>query len=175
MRAIRFLLPPIDSASLTATDFVRTPGEATMNPIKWISAAMFAAAFIILPISAAELPKADAVKTVMLFKVPAYCEGVVFDREGNGYISWDKTIEEFSLDGKHHSWARPGANGHKILADGTHLVCDASRHAVLHLKRRRQNARSSLKSMRWQTAPWTQRSLTRYRQRRLLLHRSRGQ
>jgi gluconolactonase len=24
-------------------------------------------------------------------------------------------------------------NGHKILADGTHLVCDASHHAVLHL------------------------------------------
>lgn len=26
-----------------------------------------------------------------------------------------------------------GTNGHKVLADGTHLVCDASQHAVLHL------------------------------------------
>jgi gluconolactonase len=31
-------------------------------------------------------------------------------------------------------WAETGApNGHRILADGTHLVCDASQHAVLHL------------------------------------------
>jgi gluconolactonase len=83
---------------------------------------------------AAELPQADAVKTVMLFQVPAYCEGVVFDRAGNGYISWGKTITRFSLDGKHQPWAETGApNGHKILADGTHLVCDASQHAVLRL------------------------------------------
>ena len=70
----------------------------------------------------------------MLFEVPAYCEGVVFDHAGNGYISWDKSITRFSLDGKHEVWAETGApNGHKILADGTHLVCDASHHAVLHL------------------------------------------
>jgi gluconolactonase len=105
-----------------------------MHSTKWTVATAFAAALITARVSAADLPKPDAVKTVMLFKVPAYCEGVVFDREGNGYVSWDKTIEEFSLDGKHHSWAETGApNGHKILADGTHLVCDASRHAVLRL------------------------------------------
>ena len=35
---------------------------------------------------------------------------------------------------KHKVWAETGSpNGHKILADGTHLVCDASQHAVLHL------------------------------------------
>jgi gluconolactonase len=83
---------------------------------------------------AADLPQADQVKTVKLFQVPAYCEGVVFDRAGNGYISWGKTITKFSLDGKNEPWAVTGApNGHKILADGTHLVCDASQHAVLHL------------------------------------------
>jgi gluconolactonase len=36
--------------------------------------------------------------------------------------------------GQGTTWADTGApNGHKVLADGTHLVCDASRHAVLHL------------------------------------------
>lgn len=84
--------------------------------------------------AADELPEADKVKTVGVLKVPAYCEGVVFDHAGNGYISWGKTITQFSLDGKHLVWAETGApNGHKILADGTHLVCDASHHAVLHL------------------------------------------
>ncbi len=39
------------------------------------------------------------------------------------------------MDGKHQVWAKTGApNGHKILADGTHLVCDASQHAVLRIR-----------------------------------------
>jgi len=81
-----------------------------------------------------DLPRADQVKTIELFRVPRYCEGVCFDHAGNGYISWGKAITRFSLDGKNQIWAETGApNGHKILADGTHLVCDASQHAVLHL------------------------------------------
>ena len=81
-----------------------------------------------------ELPAPETVKTVQLFTVPNYCEGVVFDHAGFGYISHGKVITRFSLDGKHETWAETGApNGHKVLADGTHLVCDASHHAVLRL------------------------------------------
>ena len=81
-----------------------------------------------------ELPPPEKVKTVELVQVPNYCEGVCFDHEGRGYISWGKSITRFTLDGKHEVWVETGApNGHKILADGTHLVCDASQHAVLHL------------------------------------------
>jgi len=86
------------------------------------------------PAAAADLPDPSRVETVKLFEVPNYCEGVVFDHAGKGYISWKETITQFTLDGKHTAWAKTGApNGHKILADGTHLVCDASHHAVLHL------------------------------------------
>jgi gluconolactonase len=86
------------------------------------------------PLAAQELPEAAKAKTHDLLHVPKYCEGVCFDHEGKGYISWGDTITQFSLDGKHQPWAKTGApNGHKILADGTHLVCDASQHAVLHL------------------------------------------
>ncbi len=81
-----------------------------------------------------KLPDPAKVKTVKLFTVPEYCEGVVFDHRGNGYISHGKTITKFTVDGKHETWAETGApNGHKVLADGTHLVCDASHHAVLHV------------------------------------------
>lgn len=81
-----------------------------------------------------QLPDAAKVKAVKLFEVPGYCEGVVFGHSGEGYISWGKTITKFTVDGKNETWAETGApNGHKILADGTHLVCDASQHAVLHL------------------------------------------
>jgi gluconolactonase len=83
-------------------------------------------------VAAADLPtKAEALK---LLEVPHYCEGVVFDHAGEGYISEGDTIVQFSPDGRKRTWAVTGApNGHKVLADGTHLVCDASKHAVLHL------------------------------------------
>jgi gluconolactonase len=83
---------------------------------------------------AAELPRAESVKPTKLLEVAHYCEGVVFDAQGRGYVSEGEQIVQFTLDGKSRTWARTGApNGHKILADGTHLVCDASQHAVLRL------------------------------------------
>ena len=84
--------------------------------------------------TAAELPKEGEVKTVHMFTVPNYCEGVVFDHESRGYVSWGKAVTQFTLDGKHKVWVETGApNGHKVLADGKHLVCDAKRHAVMRL------------------------------------------
>jgi gluconolactonase len=73
-------------------------------------------------------------KPVRLFTVPEFTEGVVFDREGAGYISSGKYVYRFTPGGKPEVWAETGgANGHKILADGTHLLCDRSQKAVLHL------------------------------------------
>ena len=88
-----------------------------------------------LPLAAArELPSEASVRIEEICRVPSYCEGVVFDREGFAYISWGRFISRIGPDGKPANWAETGApNGHKILADGTHLVCDASQHAVLHL------------------------------------------
>jgi gluconolactonase len=75
-----------------------------------------------------------APKPVRLFTVPEFTEGVVFDRDGVGYISSGKYVYRFTPGGKPEVWAETGgANGHKILADGTHLVCDRSQKAVLHL------------------------------------------
>jgi gluconolactonase len=101
----------------------------------WYFATFLAVAAVVVRESqAADLPDPAKGETVKLLEVPNYCEGVVFDHEGKGYISWKDTITQFTLDGKHKPWATTGApNGHKILADGTHLVCDASHHAVLHL------------------------------------------
>jgi gluconolactonase len=88
----------------------------------------------LLPALAGELPPADAVKPAEVVRVPEYSEGIVFDHHGNAYISHGKVITRISPDLKIRKWAETGApNGHKVLADGTHLVCDGSRHAVLHL------------------------------------------
>jgi gluconolactonase len=90
--------------------------------------------FIGPAVFAQDLPDPAKTKTHEMFRVPKYCEGICFDHEGKGYISWGDTITQFTLDGKHQPCAKTGApNGHKILADGTHLVCDASQHAVLRL------------------------------------------
>ncbi len=83
-----------------------------------------------------DLPSENNVKLTKITEVPGYCEGVVFDRNGQAYISdvLNGTIYRIAADGKANVWAKTGApNGHKILADGTHLVCDGSQHAVLHL------------------------------------------
>jgi gluconolactonase len=82
-----------------------------------------------------ELPPAEGVRAVEVIRTGDYSEGVVLDHEGNLYFSHEKIITKVRQDGSGAAtWAETGApNGHKILADGTHLVCDASRHAVLRL------------------------------------------
>lgn len=83
---------------------------------------------------AATLPLEKDVKPVEVVRVPSYSEGIVFDREGNGYISHGKFISKVTPDGKASIWAETGfPDGHRILGDGTHLVAEANQHAVVHL------------------------------------------
>ncbi len=88
----------------------------------------------LLGLLTAELPDDKKVQPEEMVLVPEYSEGIVFDHAGNAYISHGKVITRITPERKVSTWAETGApNGHKILADGTHLVCDASQHAVLHL------------------------------------------
>ena len=79
------------------------------------------------------LPEVAAVSLVKIAEIPGYSEGIVFDRSGMGYVSDipHGTIYTLSTDGATEMWATAdGPNGHKILADGTHLVCTTG--AVVH-------------------------------------------
>lgn len=90
------------------------------------------------------LPAATAVKPVKIAEVPGYCEGIVFDRAGQAYVSDTQhgTIYKISPDGKTAVWAKTSApNGHRILPDGTHLVADKG--AVLHLDANGQKLRDA--------------------------------
>lgn len=83
-----------------------------------------------------DLPPEAAVRPAEVFRTNDYSEGVVVDHEGNLYFSHQKIVTKVYADPekKPEIWAETGApNGHKILADGSHLICDAGRHAVLHL------------------------------------------
>jgi gluconolactonase len=95
-------------------------------------------ALILIPtvFTNAGLPPESDVQAAKVVEVPGYSEGAVVDAEGAVYISdvYHGIIYRVGADGKAKVWAETGApNGHKILADGTHLVCDGSLHAVLHL------------------------------------------
>jgi gluconolactonase len=97
------------------------------------SPALLAVSFV-PALAAADLPPNDAVKPVLLFEVPRYSEGVVFDRNGKGFISHEDKLTTFALDGNHSVWAVTGnPNGHKVSPDGTHLVCNNAPPAVLKL------------------------------------------
>jgi gluconolactonase len=84
----------------------------------------------------AGLPPEGEVKPAKVVEVPGYSEGVVVDAGGAVYISdvYHGAIYRIGRDGEARVWAKTGApNGHKILPDGTHLVCDGSQRAVLRL------------------------------------------
>ena len=81
-----------------------------------------------------ELPAGESIHPVEVVRTDDYSEGVVIDNAGNIYFSHQKIITIVTPDGMDRVWAETGQpNGHKILADGTHLVCDATHHAVLRL------------------------------------------
>jgi len=85
---------------------------------------------------AGELPPDGTTDPVKVADVPGFCEGAVFDPSGTLYVSdlSGGTVYAVAPDGQLTAWAKLGGpNGHKILPDGTHLVCDGGRHAVLRL------------------------------------------
>ncbi|MCA1565321.1 MAG: SMP-30/gluconolactonase/LRE family protein [Acidobacteria bacterium] len=84
----------------------------------------------------AGLPPEGDVKAAKVVEVPGYTEGVVVGADGTIYFSdvYHGVIYSVGREGEARVWATTGApNGHKILPDGTHLVCDGSRRAVLRL------------------------------------------
>ncbi len=67
----------------------------------------------------------ETVVPVEVARTDTYSEGPVFDKDGNLYVSHDRFISRVAPDGNVQIWAETGApSGHKILADGTHIVCD---------------------------------------------------
>jgi gluconolactonase len=93
---------------------------------------------LLLPLllTSAQLPSSEAVKPVEVLQVPSYSEGVTFDAEGNVYLSHGKSITRRKPDGTSEIWVETGApDGHKVMADGSHLVCD-DHGAVFHLDAR---------------------------------------
>jgi len=69
-------------------------------------------------------------------RVRTYTEGPVFDRQGNLFFTHNQGVAKLSAGGELSDWVsgtEAGYNGHKILPDGTHLVCASKKHAIWRL------------------------------------------
>ena len=63
-----------------------------------------------------------------VFSLDSYCDGLVFDSQGFGYVSHKNRIVRFSPTGESSVWATlTSPKGHRIEPEGTHLVCDVER------------------------------------------------
>ena len=76
----------------------------------------------------------ERLRPIGVARFPTFTSSIAFDSTGNAYVAYGRLISRLSPDGKTAVWAETGGpRGHKVLADGTHLVCDASHHAILRL------------------------------------------
>jgi gluconolactonase len=62
---------------------------------------------------------------VLVAEIGKFNEGIVVDHYGNLYVSHEDQISRISPSGDVSAWAgTPSPNGHKVMADGRHIVCD---------------------------------------------------
>lgn len=63
-----------------------------------------------------------------------FSEGPVFDYEGNFFFTHGRFVTRVAPDGTRGIWTETtGANGHKVLPDGNHLLCVPGDRAVVLL------------------------------------------
>ena len=74
------------------------------------------------------------VEPELLVETEEFSEGPVFDAGGNLYFTHGRYVSKLTPDGDLSVWLEAeGANGHKILPDGTHLVCEPGASRILHV------------------------------------------
>ena len=63
-----------------------------------------------------------------------FSEGPVFDYDGNFFFTHGRFVTRVAPDGSSSVWTETtGANGHKVLPDGNHLLCVPGDRAVVLL------------------------------------------
>jgi gluconolactonase len=71
---------------------------------------------------------------VEVARTDEFSEGPVFDYVGNFFFTHGRFVTRVDPDGNSTVWIESsGANGHKVLPDGTHLLCVPGDRAVLHI------------------------------------------
>ncbi len=80
------------------------------------------------------LQQPAAISPAEVLQLPTFSEGPVFDYDGNLFASHGPYVTKLTPAGESSVWLEAeGPNGHKVLPDGTHLICEPRRHVVLHV------------------------------------------
>jgi gluconolactonase len=87
-----------------------------------------------LVLVAAALALLGCQRPELLVETAEFSEGPVFDSNGNLYFTHGRFVSKLTPGGELSVWLETqGANGHKILADGTHLVCEPGASRILRV------------------------------------------
>jgi gluconolactonase len=81
------------------------------------------------------LPPDDGVAPVLvLLTKDKTSQSPVLGYDGSVFFSHGKNIRVVTPNGRHRLWAfEPAPRGHRILPDGTHVICDSGHGAILRL------------------------------------------
>jgi len=92
-----------------------------------------AAVFAAIALTAVTSPQATT-QPVEVARTSEFSEGPVFDYEGNFFFTHGRFVTRIDPAGTSKIWIETsGANGHKVLPDGTHLLCVPGDRAVLRI------------------------------------------
>lgn len=92
-----------------------------------------------LALALASCSKALEVQPVIVAEVEEFTEGPVFDAHGNLFFTHGKFVSKITPRGEQSVWCETaGANGHKVLPSGEHLLCEPGAQRIIRLDSRGQ-------------------------------------
>ena len=123
--------PPVAAKELASLDNNKTDNNKTESEKTATATDLFKP--VPRRLSARTTEAAPAVENEVL-SLDSYCDGLVFDSQGFGYVSHKERIVRFSPTGETSLWTTLSSpKGHRVEPEGTHLVCDTERRSVLRL------------------------------------------
>ena len=88
--------------------------------------------FLAFSLAACSKPGVSA--PVLIAETEEFTEGPVFDATGNFFFTHGRFVSRITPAGEQSVWCRTvGANGHKILPNGDHLLCEPGAQRIIRL------------------------------------------
>lgn len=85
-------------------------------------------------VESAREPIEPTVEPALVVETAEFSEGPVFDADGNLFFTHGRFVSKIQPDGASLVWIETaGANGHKVLPNGDHLVCEPGASRVIRV------------------------------------------
>lgn len=87
-----------------------------------------------LALTLAACSKTPSPEPVLVAEVDEFTEGPVFDASGNLFFTHGAFVSKITPEGMQSVWCETaGANGHKVLPSGEHLLCEPGAQRIIRL------------------------------------------